>query len=59
MGVPGKPGQVLLRDVVAEVIEEEERVELGGVTETERTAQVNARAFKSRLCLNNSLDRSK
>jgi hypothetical protein len=57
--MPGKPGQVLLRDVIAEVIEEEERIELGGVTESERTAQVNARAFESRFCLNNPLDRSK
>jgi hypothetical protein len=59
MGVPGEPGQILLGDVVAEVIEEEERVELRGVPESERPAQMHSSAFECRFCLNDSLDRSK
>jgi len=47
--VPGKAGEVILRNIVAEVVEEKERVELGGVAEAERTAQVHARAFKGRF----------
>jgi hypothetical protein len=58
MGVPGEPGQIFRRDVIAEVIKEKERVEVGGVAETKRTAQVNTRTFECRLCLTDFLNRS-
>ena len=49
--MPGKAGQVVLRDVVAEVVEEQERIEVGRVAEAERAAQVHAGAFERRLRL--------
>ena len=51
VGVPREAGEVVLGDVVAEIVEEEERVEVGGVAEAERAAQVNARAFEVGLDL--------
>ena len=36
VGVPRKPGQVVLRPLVAEVVEQKERVEVGRVAEPER-----------------------
>ena len=56
--VPGETGQVILRDVIAEVIEEEERVEVGRVAEAERAAQVHACAFERRLGPDQPLDGS-
>ena len=46
MGMPGKARQVILRNVIAEVVEEEERIEVGGIAEAERAAQMHARAFE-------------
>jgi len=51
VGVPREAGQVIRRNVIAEVIEEEERVEIGGVAEAERAAQMDARSFECRLGL--------
>jgi hypothetical protein len=45
MRVPRKARQIIRGNVVAEVVEKEERVELGGVAETERAAQMHARTF--------------
>ena len=36
--VPGKSGQVILGNVIAEVVEQQERIEFGGVTKTEGAA---------------------
>jgi hypothetical protein len=38
--MPGESRQVILRHVVAEVVEEQEGVEVGGVAEAERAAQM-------------------
>ena len=54
--VPGEAGQVVLRDVIAEVVEQEERVEVRGVPEAERAAKVHARTFAGRLGLDEPLD---
>ena len=43
--VPREARQVIFRDVVAEVVEQEERVEIGRIAESECAAQVHARAF--------------
>ena len=56
--MPGEAGQVVLGAFVAEVVEEEERVEVGGRAEAERPAQVHARAFEGGLCLDEALDGS-
>jgi hypothetical protein len=49
VGVPRETRQVILRNVVAEVVEQQKRVEIGSVAEAERAAQVHARAFEGRL----------
>ena len=51
VGMPREARQVILRNVVAEVVEEQERVEVGCVAEAERAAQMHARAFEGRLGL--------
>src|SRR5213594_775864 len=58
MGVPGEPREVILRVLVAKVVEQEERIELLGVAEAESAAQPHAGALDGRLCLHNTLDGS-
>src|SRR5579872_5243582 len=59
MGMPGKPCQVICGNIVAEIVEQEERIEFGSGTETESAAQMDARAFKSRLGRDDSFNRPK
>src|SRR5882762_616018 len=56
--MPGKARQIVIRNVVAKVVQQEKGVELRSVPEPESTAQVHARAFESRLRLNQALNRS-
>ena len=49
MGMPGEAGQVIGGDIVAEIVEEKKGIEVGGVAEAERAAQVHARAFECGL----------
>ena len=58
MGMPGEAGQVVVRDVVAEIVEQQEGIEVGGIAEPERAAQVHAGAFEGGLGLDESLDGS-
>src|SRR6266849_8827507 len=46
MRVPWKTFEIILGNVVAKIVEKKEGIEVGGVAETERAAQVNARAFE-------------
>src|SRR5260370_19585190 len=55
--VPGKTRQIIFRNVIAEVIEEKKGIEIGSVTEAERTAEVPPRAFHRRLRGYNSFNR--
>src|SRR2546425_8729857 len=57
MGMPGESGEVVLRVVVAEVVQQQERIEIAGVPEAERPAQLYARAFDGGLRLDDRLDR--
>ena len=59
VGMPGEAGQIILGNVVAEVVEQQERVEIGSVAETECAAQVHARAFQGRLGFDQPLYGSK
>jgi hypothetical protein len=43
--MPRKAGQIIFGNIIAEVVEEEERVEVRGVAEAERAAQVYAGAL--------------
>ena len=47
--MPWEARQVVFRPVIAEVIEEQERVEVARVAEPERAAQVHAGSFEGRL----------
>src|SRR5437016_4631022 len=44
--MPRKTRQILLRNVVAKVVQEEKRVEIRSVAETERTPQVHSRPLE-------------
>ena len=44
--VPRETGKVIVRDVVAKIVQEQEGVEVGGVAKTERAPQMDACAFK-------------
>ncbi len=57
--VPREARQVVLGNVVAEVVEQQKRVEIGRIAEAERAAQVYARAFESRLGFDEPLNRPK
>ncbi len=59
VGVPRKSCQVIRRDVIAEVVEKQKRVEVRSVAEPERATQVHARTFQRRLGFNQALNRSK
>ena len=47
MRMPREAGQVLIRVVVPEVVEQEKRIEVGGVAEPKGPAQVDARACQA------------
>ena len=49
--MPGESRQIIGGNVVAEVVEQQERIEIGGVAEPERAAQVYAGSFERRLGL--------
>ena len=54
--MPGKPGEVVFGHVVAEIVEQEKGVELRGVAEAERAAEMHAGAFDGGLGLDQALD---
>ena len=47
--VPRKAGEVIGRPVVAEIVEQQKRIGLGGFAEAECAAQLDAGAFDGRL----------
>jgi len=59
MRVPREACQVILRNVVAEIVEQQERVEVRCVAEAERAAQMDAGAFEGGLGFNEPFDGSK
>ena len=57
MRMPGKSGAILVRPVVAEIVQQEERIELGGVAEAESAAQVHAGPFDGGFRGDDAFDR--
>src|SRR5207244_3207994 len=57
MGVPRESRQIVLRVLVTEVVQEKEGIEVAGVPEAERPAQLHPRALDGGLRLNDALDR--
>src|SRR6185436_9770785 len=58
MRMPRKPGHVVARAVVAEIVEQQEWIELGGIAEAERALQLDAGAFNGRGGVQQRLDGS-
>src|SRR5258708_3077550 len=56
--MPGKPGAVVVRAIVAKVVEQQERIELAGVAEAEGAVKLYAGAFHGRRGLDDPLHRS-
>ena len=56
MRMPGKAGAVFVGTVVAEIVEQQERIEFGGVAEAEGAAQIHAGAFHGGLGRDDALD---
>ncbi len=46
MRVPGESGEIVVRHVVAEIVEQQERVEFGRIAKTERAPQADTGAFQ-------------
>ena len=51
MRMPREAGEIFGRPVVAEIVQQQERIEFGGVAEAERAAQMHARALDRGLGL--------
>ena len=58
MRMPREAGEVVVGTIVAEVVEQQKRIELGGVAESERAAQLDAGAFERGLRRDDSFDSS-
>ena len=58
MRMPGKAGAIVVGPVVAEIVEQQERIEFGRVAEAEGAMQLDAGAFHGRLRLDDPLDGS-
>ena len=56
MRMPGEAGEVVLRTIIAEIVEQQKRIGLGGVAEAEGAAQAHAGPFHGRLRLHHVLD---
>ena len=48
MRMPGKAGAVVVGPVVAEIVQQQERIEFGGIAEAEGAAQLDAGALDGR-----------
>src|SRR6266850_1122880 len=58
MGMPGEAGEIIFGNVIAKVIQQEERIELRSVPKTECAAQMHARPLTRGFGLDQSLDRT-
>src|SRR5678809_207336 len=58
MRVPGKTRQVILRNIVAEVVQKQEGIEIRSVAKAESPPQMHASPFNGRLGLYQSFDGS-
>jgi hypothetical protein len=55
MRVLGEAGQVVLGTIVPKIVQQQERVEVGGVPEAERAAQMHSGALERRPGLGEAL----
>src|SRR6476469_4660662 len=54
--MPRETGAVIVGAIIAEIVEQQERIELAGVAETEGTPQLDAGAFHGGLGLDDTFD---
>ena len=59
MRVPREAGEKVLRPVVAEIVEQQEGIEVAGLPETEGAVKLDAGAFKRGLGIDHALDGTK
>src|SRR5207248_2129222 len=57
MRMPRETGKIIFRDIVAEVIQQEKRIEIVGIPETKCAPQMHARTFESGFRLDQALNR--
>src|SRR5579862_1438450 len=58
MRVPGKTCQIILRNVIAKIVQQKKWIKVGSAAEAERTTEVHACALESGLGLDQPLDGS-
>ncbi len=58
MWMPWEAGKIILGNIIAEIIEQQKWIEVGGVAETECAAQMHTSTFTRRLGLDEPLDGS-
>ena len=58
MRMPGKAREIILGNVVAEIVEQQKRIEIGGIAKAKSAAQVHARSFERGLGLDQALNGS-
>ena len=51
MRMPGKSGKIIFGNVVAEIVEQQERIEIFGVVESESAAQMNSCLLYTSRCV--------
>ena len=56
MGMPGEAGEVVVRIVVAEIVQEQEGIEVAGVAEAEGPPEADSGAFDGGFGLAETLD---
>ena len=54
--MPGKACQIVRRNIIAEIVQQQERIEVLGIPETKCTAEMNPRSFKSWFGFDKPLD---
>jgi hypothetical protein len=59
MRVPRETGKIVVRDVIAKIVEKQKRIEVGCIAKAERAAQMNTRTLNGRFGLNHALYRTK
>src|SRR5580698_5806084 len=58
MGMPREAGKVIFRNIVAEIVEQKKRIEVGSIAEAEGSPEADARALHGWLGLDDAFHRS-
>src|SRR5215472_3897885 len=58
MRMPWKTCKVILRHIVAEIVQQQKRIVVAGIAKSKRSSQMNPRALQRRLRLDHLLNRT-